>query len=264
MSEARKLLAQRLVRPPLGRLGARTTLAHFALITYALPPERLRIHVPEERFEIREFTIGGERRALLSVVPFLDLDFRFPRLAPWPRLCFGQTNHRVYVRERSTGEPMVWFLGTTLGSLAVYVPRHLWQLPWHRGRYSFECEWDSERRCYRRYAIDIRSRWCSATIELDDTGAPAGLLEGFSDLDEQILELTHPVRGAYRRRDGRLGTYSIWHPLVKLSVGEARRLHFDLYERLGLLSRSEMERPHSVLLTPAVEFDIHLPPRRVN
>lgn len=259
---ARATLARRLVRAPLGRLGARTTLRHFALITYALPPERLAPHVDTRRFEIETFPIGGRRLALLSAVPFLDTDFRFPRLLPWPRFRFGQTNHRLYVRERASGEPLVWFLGTTLGSPVVAVPRVLWRLPWHRARYRFECEHDAEAGRYRRYRIEVASRWCAAEIELEDSGARAGLLEGFTSLDEQILVLTHPVAGAFHRLDGRLGGYSIWHPEMALTVARPRRLFFALYERLGLLSRAEMAAPHSALLAPEVEFDIHLPPRR--
>lgn len=262
--DPRALLERRLQRPAPRWLHARTTLRHFALISYALPRERLAAHIPEERFEILEFPVAGRRCALLSAVPFLDTDFRFPRVAPFLSFAFGQTNHRVYVRDRRSGEVLVWFLGTTLGSPVVAVPRHLWQMPWHHARYRFDCAYDREAGRYARYAVAIESPWGDGTIELEDTGRTVGLLDGFSSLDEQILVLTHPVSGAFRRRDGRLGAYSIWHPEMRLAVARPKRLHFGLYERLGLLTRAEMERPHSALLAPAAEFDIHLPPRRLD
>lgn len=249
------------MRPRLGLLGARTTLRHFALITYALPRERLSALVPEEHFAIDEFALDGRRLALLSVVPFLDTDFRFPRLLSLPRSSFGQTNHRVYVTERRTGERAVWFLGTTLGSALVAVPRHLWRLPWHHARYRFACAYDQRARRYARYAIEIDSAWAPGEVELADEGVPAGLLPGFRSLDEQALVLTHPVRGFFRRRDGRLGTYSIWHPELAPTTARPVHLAFGLYQRLGLLSRAEIAQPHSILLAPEVEFDIHLPPR---
>lgn len=262
-TDPRKLLEQRLHRPAPGWLHVRTTLRHFALISYAIPREQLAPHIPEELFEILEFPIAGKRCALLSAVPFLDTDFRFQRIAPFLHSTFGQTNHRVYVRDRRSGEAMVWFLGTTLGSPVVMVPRFLWKLPWHHARYRFDCVYDHERARYARYAIEIGSPWCEGSIELGDTGRTAGLLAGFSSLDEQNLVLTHPVTGAFQRRDGALGGYSIWHPEMRLTVARPKRLYFGLYERLGLLTRAEMERPHSALLAPAVEFDIHLPPRRL-
>ena len=33
--------------------------------------------------------------------------------------------------------------------------------------------------------------------------------------------------------------------------------------RDGLLTRAEMQRPHSIFLCPEVAFEIHLPPRRL-
>ena len=137
----------------------RSRLAHFALINYALPKERLAPHIPEDRFEIPEFEIDGRRLALMSAVPFLDLDFHFPRLAPFAKFRFAQTNHRVYVNNRRTGEPCAWFFGTTLGSVTVAVPKLLWRLPWHHARYALNCEYDAAAACYRRFQITAKSAW---------------------------------------------------------------------------------------------------------
>src|SRR5688572_13989061 len=95
-------LARRLEPRALGWLDIVSELHHFALINYAVPVERLRPHIPD-RFEIVELPIAGEQRALLSVVPFVDVDFRFAKL-PWFTFRFAQTNHRVYVRDRVSGE----------------------------------------------------------------------------------------------------------------------------------------------------------------
>ena len=61
-------------------IDAITTLRHFALVTYAVPPERVRplIH---PRFDLDLVTIDGAPRALLSVV----LTFRF-RSGQWRRI----------------------------------------------------------------------------------------------------------------------------------------------------------------------------------
>jgi hypothetical protein len=111
----------------MGSLDIMSELQHFALINYAVPKERLEPHIPD-RFEILELPIAGERRALLSAVPFVDVDFQFVGL-PWFRFRFAQTNHRVYVRDRSNGEHVAWFFGTTLGSRWVHLPQLLWCIP---------------------------------------------------------------------------------------------------------------------------------------
>jgi hypothetical protein len=258
-----RLLAGRITSRPRGWADAHSTLRHFALINYALPRARLARYIPTDRFAIPEFVIGGQRRALLSVVPFWDADFRFPRLAPFLKFQFGQTNHRVYITDRRTGEPAVWFFGTTLGSPVVHIPRLLWRLPWHPARYRVDCRYNPARRAYDRFAYDIASRWGAGRVRLRDTGQPLRLLDGFASLDEQRLILTHPVAGYYRRLDGTLGSYSIWHAAIPLTLGQPEQLYFSLYERLGLLSRAEMQQPHSIFLCPEVAFEIHLPPRRL-
>lgn len=260
-SDPRALLRRRVEARPLGWLDVRSTLRHFAMVNYALPAERLAPFIPGDRFEIAEFPIGGRRLAMLSVVPFWDADFRFVRLAPFLKFQFAQTNHRVYVTDRRTGEPAVWFFGTTLGSPLVQVPRTFWRLPWHGARYVFDCEYDRDRRAYARYRVEIASDWCAGRLTLEDTGAAASLVNGFASLDEQRLILTHPVAGYFQRLDGRLGSYSIWHDEIPLTGAVARSAYWSLYERLGILSGAEMARPHSAFLCPAVEFDIHLPPR---
>jgi len=85
------------------------------------------------------------------------------------------------------------------------------------------------------------------------------LLEGFESIDEQLLILTHPVTGYYFKRNNNIGTYNIWHPKMELFNGEPIDIYFELFEKLGLLSKEEMKNPHSVLMTPAIDFDILLP-----
>ncbi len=243
-----------------GLIDIRSDLLHFALITYALPAERLHPHIPA-RFDIPTFSINGQQLALMSAVPFLDADFNFYRLVPFVKLQFAQTNYRVYVVDRETGEHCVWFFGTTLGSWVVQIARTLWRIPWHYARYEMDCRYNAQRHAYDRYHFSKTSDWASAEIELEDTGEPMTLTPGFSTLDEQILILTHPIIGYFYRLDTRPGTYSVWHEEIPLTVGKGKHLYFSLYERLGLLSREEMENPHSVLICPRTTFEVHLPPR---
>src|SRR5690349_15535519 len=103
-TDYRRLLDGRVKARSRGWADAHSTLRHFALINYALPRERLARYIPTDRFEIPAFLIGGQKQALLSVVPFWDVDFRFPYMAPFLKFQFGQTNHRVYITDRRTGE----------------------------------------------------------------------------------------------------------------------------------------------------------------
>jgi uncharacterized protein YqjF (DUF2071 family) len=260
--DPRTLLERRLQPRKTGILDIDSPLEHFALITYSVPPERLAPHIPADRFDIPTFDIEGERRALLSVVPFIDADFRF-RLLPFPRFRFGQTNYRVYVTDLRTGEPVVWFFGTTLGGWPVHLARFLWKIPWYPAKYTWSCEYDEANGRYETYRYETRSKWGAARIDVRDTGVPVGTLPGFSSRDEMTLVLTHPVDGYFYRLDGRVGTYSVAHEVLPLTVAEPVDLHFDLLERLGVLDAEAMQRPHSVLLCRRTKFHIYMPPRRV-
>lgn len=249
-------------KPPTRRRDVTARLGHFALVTYAVDPARLRPLV-HPRYDLDVITDAkGRTRALISMVPFQDQDFHFVG-APWARFRFGQTNYRAYVIDRDTGKRLVWFFGTTLDSWAVAVPRHLWKLPWHSGRIDFDCKYDAAARRYSRYALRTESAWAPAEIELEDTGASPERLEGFNDLEKGLSILTHPLDGAFYRRDGLLGSYSVWHERLRCTLGRAVGMKVELFERLGLVDAAEQQKPHSVLIQPETEFTIYLPPRRL-
>lgn len=262
-ASARHILNQRLQGRPDGPIDVHTRLLHFALINYALPKERLAQYIPADRFDIPEFSIGGQRLAMMSAVPFVDVDFHFIRLFPFLKFRFGQTNHRVYVIDRKTDQHSAWFFGATLGSPAIHVARTLWQIPWHYARYRLDCHYNAQAKRYDRYRYDVDSDWCQADIELEDSGVPITLIDGFTSHDELKLILTHPVNGYFYRLDGKLGSYSIWHPEMQLTFGRARRLFFSLYEKLGLLTKEEMQHPHSIFMCPEIEFKVYLPPTKL-
>ncbi len=254
--------AAMLRRPRLGGLDVVSLLEHFAIITYAIPPERLRPHV-HPRFDLELIHAeDGSPRALVSVVPFEDRDFRFVR-CPWPRFHMGQTNYRAYVIDRETGEHCVWFWGTTLGSWTVSVPHYLWRLPWHGGRVAFDCQYDEAAGRYARYRMATRSDWAPVKLELEDTGELLDELPGFTDLEHGRMILTHPSKGAFYRRDGKLGTYNVWHDPLDLTTGRLLRAEFGLFDRLGVVPFAEQLTPHSVLIQRVTEFAIGLPPKRL-
>jgi hypothetical protein len=260
----RQILNHRLQTNRNGPWDVRTTLAHFALINYALPKDRLRRHIPADRFDIPEFEIDGQRLALLSVAPFLDLDFHFQHFFRFVQFHFGQTNYRVYVVDRATGEHAVWFFGTTLGSRIVQLPRLFWRIPWHYAAYDIDCRYNPALRRYEKFAYNIHSKWAEAEIDLTDTGETVTILPGFESPEQMKLILTHPVDGYFYRLDGRLGNYSVWHEEVSVTAARPNRLYFGLFERLGVLSKEEMRAPHSVVICPRVDFKVFLPPREID
>ena len=242
-----------------GPLDVRTVLRHFAIVTFTADPAALRPHV-HERFDL-DATVDaeGRTRALISVVPFEDHDFAFASV-PWPRWMFGQTNYRAYVRDSKTGERAVWFFGTVIDFFGVVVPRYAWRLPWHHAKIAFDCRYDENARRYERYSMSATSRWAPATLELEDTGLAPTELTGFATIEDGLIALTHPLDGYYYRRDGRLGSYSVWHPRLQPTVGRVVQAGFPMLERVGVLPGDRAYDVHSVLMQASVDFVIRLPP----
>ena len=239
-------------------IDVRCKLQHFALITYVVAPERFQEIIPS-RFKLDTIEYQGQTVALMSVVPFIDVDFT-SAVYPFPKFTMGQTNYRVYVIDTETGERCVWFLGTTLDSWTLLVPRYIWQLPWHSAHIEFDCQQDDSG-LYTQYKMQTQSAWATSEVHLTQSKNDEWHFTGFPDVESYRVFLTHPLAGFYHRRDGKLGTYRVWHD--KLKPRPARLIHarFDLLERLNLVSFAEQLHPYSVLIEPVNEFTIYLPPQ---
>jgi hypothetical protein len=234
-------------------------LQHFAIITYAVDPARFDGLIPE-RFKLDTLQIGGEEKALISIVPFIDVDFT-SAVFPFPNFTMGQTNYRIYIIDTETNERCVWFLGTTLDSWTLAVPRLCWNLPWYSGDVQFDCDFDESQQIYRRYKMTTEASWGPAKVELTQTKGLGIELPGFPDTETGLVYLTHPLAGFYHRRDGKLGTYRVWHKQLHVSSAQLVYASFGLLSRLGLVTQEEQQVAHSVLIDPINEFTIYLPPK---
>jgi hypothetical protein len=251
-----------LTKPVARGLAVETTLKHFAIVTYWCDPSNLRRHL-HPRFEPACLTVnGGSRQALVSVVTFLDHDFRFV-MCPWFKRSFGQTNYRAYVEDTQTGEHAAWFFGTCLDSVSVAVPRHLWRLPWHRARMDFACKYDHAAGRYDTFDVKTRSEWAPARLVIEDSGKPPSKLTGVSNLEAGLVLLTHPLRGYFFRQDHALASYAVWHNRAEPTVGTIEEARYPLLQRLGLVDEGDQSGIHSVLIQPSIDFTIYLPPSRV-
>ena len=242
-------------------LDVNTKLEHFAIVSYKVPLEKI-AHLIPKPFKLWTFTDNEKEYALVSAVPFKDKDFSFYRISRLLTFNFYQTNFRTYIIDERDGSHCAWFFATTLGSLTSIIPKKIWKMPWEYAKYKFSFKKNKE--TYSEYKMEFTSKLGDGVIDIESTENEVKLLEGFTNMEEQIHILTHPVIGYYHVSNKELGTYEIWHPEIALKEAKAKNLYFGLFEKLGFLSKSEMNNPHSVLITPNIEFDILLPPKKIN
>jgi hypothetical protein len=229
---------------------AQTKLDDFAIVSFRVSAEALARHLPAG-FAPTEMRFSDGPGAMISAVAFQDRDFHF-RCCPPVKINCGQINYRAYVSGR--GEQGVWFFGTSLDHPAVMIPRRLWSMPWTRERIDIQARWSGAPASWRLKAGDTG---CEAA----ESAEPPNLLDGFEDESHWRRLLTHPTLGWYRRRDGRVGTYGIWHPPMRPRHFAATSARFPFFERLGLITAETP--PHSVLAQRQLHFDVHTPPRRL-
>lgn len=105
-----------------------------------------------QRFRLDTIMIDGREQALVSAVPFLNVDFGLAA-HPSPRLEMPQVDYRAYIIDEHTGERAVWFFGTTLDSWSLPLPRYVWQQPWHAGRTRFDCRLGAYRVWHERLQV---------------------------------------------------------------------------------------------------------------
>ncbi|WP_239423070.1 DUF2071 domain-containing protein [Snodgrassella communis] len=77
-------------RPTPSGIDIDCKLKHFAIITYAVDAHKFAGLFPP-RFQLDSVMIDGQEKGLLSVVPFMDVDFT-SAVYPFPVFTMGQTN----------------------------------------------------------------------------------------------------------------------------------------------------------------------------
>lgn len=258
MQEPRKLDDYLIDRTKPKGIDVLCGLKHFAIITYAVPAERFQGIFPE-RFQLDTVEINGQEMGLMSVVPFIDVDFT-SAVFPFPKFTMGQTNYRIYIVDTKTGERCVWFLGTTLDSWTLAVPRYIWNLPWHAGKVYFDCTLNAATGLYDKYQMKTFSDWAEASVDLVQSESDSMEFPGFPDTESALVFLTHPLAGFYYRRDNKVGTYRVWHKELEVKPARLKSASFKLLSDLGIVKVSEQNSPYSVLIEPINEFTIYLPP----
>tara|TARA_R110001606_G_scaffold53839_1_gene132485 strand:+ start:4784 stop:5122 length:339 start_codon:yes stop_codon:yes gene_type:complete len=108
--------------------------------------------------------------------------------------------------------------------------------------------------------METASKWAEASVELAQSSESNCNFPGFPDTESALVYLTHTLAGFYYRRDGKLGSYRVWHKELAVKPATLKSAQFKLLSDLGIVHAAEQSSPYSVLIEPINEFTIYLPP----
>ena len=222
-------------------------LANFCLVTYAVPPERVRPYIPAGLTLDTRLNTQGDERAFVSAVIFKNDRIRlFP--TSWPTFTFNQVNYRTYVHHRE--RPGVWFFRLAQNSKLAGFNRRVFGAPIVYAPIKQRCSLDPQTGTYRTYRA--QSVAPDHTLRLDVAPAPTfTAFDGlFSSTEEMEAFLTSRPDGYFsnRRKPG-VTILTVWHKVLRPHYGLARTAEFSLLDKLGLVPNDEQSAPYCVMLT---------------
>lgn len=220
-------------------------LRHFALITHAVPPKRVKAHLPEG-FELDTWDLNGKPRALVSVGCFRNEKFGLAALNR-PNFDFEQSTYRTYVKYN--GVRGAYFFGTYLGNPISWAMQRAVASGAKLGRFEIIRNYNDSG--YRRYSGAVHSKSGETRFELRANELPEN--------DELTQFVTYRPHGFFKSSLGRVWDQPVEHARMCPFEGKLISGRFDPWDALDILSPEEAAHPISVLVQPSIHFLIKTP-----
>ncbi|HEX8235595.1 MAG TPA: DUF2071 domain-containing protein [Abditibacteriaceae bacterium] len=259
------------------------TLRHMLLVSHAVPAVRVRPLVPAS-LELDTLKVNGETCAILQTTCFFNDDFHYSPL-PKPSLDFWQMNYRVLTHQRlidkttniatapvtPRGEQGMYVFTSYLGTRASWAVQRAVASGAEYADFNVITRGQTDQGHYSNYLIDVKpgddTPVTQIAVRTNDDLTPQ---PPFAKWDKMTHFLTHRLQAYAQLSVGEnLILLPAEHALMNPSpaelvpVGnEVKEARFGVWEKLNLLSPTEMRRPFSVLIQPQIVFTV-LAPRPV-
>lgn len=229
------------------------TIQNFALVTHAVPAERVRPQVPKQ-FELQTFVEDGTEKAFISTSCFCNHQVHWGGLRR-PAHDFDQTTFRTYATYK--GLAGAYFFGTWVSTPLSWVGQ--FSVAGRTRLADFDVEVNGGLSGYPRYRF-------TATAGRSEVGFDIEALDQvepkypFKTGDEHAAFITHRLHGFTL---GPLGFHvvgRIHHRRMRPWAGKLHSGRFDYWNRRGILAPEEYDDVYSVLVEPSVHFQLY-PPR---
>jgi uncharacterized protein YqjF (DUF2071 family) len=232
---------------------ASVEVRNFALVTHAVPADRVRPHLPSS-YTLETFVEEGEERCLVSATCFCNHGFRWSA-TPYPKLTFDESTYRTYVTHR--GRRGVYFLRRFLSRPLAFGPQRLFEA--NAALAHFEVETRVDESGYHAYVHRVQSGATHNHFSIKAVDDPSAI-PPFDDGEEMAQHITYRLHGFFTASAGFQGHMPVSHRRMTPWAGELLSARFDTWTELGILEEHELTEAHSVLVEPLVQFRLH-PPR---
>ncbi len=226
---------------------------NFALLTYAVPADRVKRHLPSA-YTLETFHRNRREHCLVSATCFCNHGFRWSGL-PFPRLTFDEATYRVYVTHR--GRQGVYFFRRFLSSPIAFAGQRA--LDARVGVARFEVETRHDEDGYSLYTCSVRSGEVQNSFTVGASTVPLRK-PPFASGEELAQHITYRLHGFFQTTAGFQGHMPVSHRRMTPWSGELVSARLDTWSALDIVRPEEVARPYSVLVEPAVSFVLH-PPR---
>ncbi|MFN2525820.1 MAG: DUF2071 domain-containing protein [Actinomycetota bacterium] len=223
----------------------------FAIVTYAVPAERVWAHLPKP-YELDTFEGPKGTIAFVSTTCFCNRDFR-PTIN-YPRHTFNESTYRTYVTHK--GRKGIYFFGRYLSTTRAWVSQR--PIARHTYRAAFDVSITNTVEGYASYLCKVVSDVGDTSFSLQAMQDPEGK-HPFTSGEELAQFLTYRLHGFYTDVIGAQGHMPVSHPRMNPFAGELSDARFDLWDKLEILRPEEARDPYSVLVVPAVPFKLFAP-----
>jgi len=258
-------LKGRLEAPTRGPATFTVTLRDFLIVTYAVPAERARAHVPEKlALDMRPAPDGdaGEMAFVQTTCSFSDNLHWSPLGENAGGLSYHQSTYRILTKRGDRRGAFV--LRTYVGTTEAYASQRAAAREVDYTPFDVHIAGDFTQGRYETY--NVRAVGERGQTALDVRGlAAAGTqapppLASFPNTDDQTFFLTQREETYYHAAVGGIGLMPVEHAPLRPVAAELVAARLSLWTDLEVLSKDDLLRPVSVLIQPSVVFTT-FPPR---
>lgn len=251
---------EKLEAPERGAATFTVTLRDFLLVTYAVPAERVRPHVPEGLPLDMLPAAGGERLAFLQTTCFFNDNFHWTPV-PGPGLSYYQSTYRILTRRN--GRRGGFFLRTCLETVPAHIAQRAIAREVDHARFTVHIEGNPLAGSYAVYTMRAVGERGQTALDARGLPAPPPLPAPFTRWDDMTFFLTQREEGYYAASMGGVGLLPVEHKRMEPVPAELVAARLTLWTDLGLLAPEDLLHPIAVLIQPSIVFT-SFPPRRVD